>query len=448
MGVGGSGMSATAGVAHKFGYDIDGCDIDISSQYIGKLKTEIKIVEGHSAAHVKDKDILVVSPAIYYKYPPELEIKTGKNTMTWQQFLGQYLQADKEVIAVSGTHGKSTTTAILALVFQKAKYDPNCVVGATLKEWGANYRVGEGKVFITEADEFYNNFLNYSPEAIILNNVELDHPDFFKTNIELYASFKKHILSLKGKSILVANIDSDGVQRSLAKLGALKSRLNIYTYSLKRHGADFRAVITERSPFETRFVVNYKDGHKEEFVTNLAGDHNISNILGVIALSSLYSIKPDDVRQVLRSFNGIGKRMELIGIKRGVFVYDDYAHHPTAVKVTLQALKQKHPLARLYAVIEPHSYSRVKKFLKGFMKSFDDAYTVAIAPIFQARDKEDFGMSIETMARVIPHERIWAADSFEKIAEMLSKELRKKDVVIVMGAGKSSDLAKLILKVL
>ena len=445
MGIGGSGMSGVAGIAHELGYIVDGCDVNTESLYLDPLRSKIKIFQGHSVEHTKDKDILIVSPAIYYKYPPESEIRGFEPTLTWQEFLGKYLHKGYEVVAVSGTHGKSTTTALLAQVFTEAGLDPTVMVGAKVPGFGANYRVGKGTIFVTEADEFYDNFLNYSPETIILNNLEFDHPDYFPEIHNLYSSFVKHILSLRGKKILIVNGDSIGVRKLLRKVDLKRNGISLYMYSTRRKEADFYARIIERSAYGTRFIVSQKGtGQKEPYSIKLYGDHNVSNILGVIAVCSLYSIKQDVVRKILASFEGIGRRLELIGKKNGIFIYDDYAHHPTAIKATLSALRQKHPISRIFAVVEPHSYSRTKSLIKYYVSAFNDAYSVTIAPIFKARDKKDFGMTEGKLAGVIDHARVGAFASFEQIATSLPKELKKKDVVVVLGAGNSSELAMMI----
>ena len=452
MGIGGSGMSAVAGIAQEMGYKVDGCDINLTSPYLAQIKDKIRIKKGHSPAHVNVEDILVVSPAVYYKYPPEAELAKNKNPITWEKFLGTYLHKGKEVIAVSGTHGKSTTTALLSLVFEAAGFDPTVMVGAKVREWEKNYRVGRSNIFITEADEFYENFLNYTPEAIILTNVELDHPEYFKKLGWLTNSFKKHVRSLVGKKILVANGDDLAVRKVVGAMAKQKLGIETYTYTIlpaKGKHEDFRAKILSRSPEGAKFKVFFKStGETEEFSTKLVGDFNVSNVMAVIALSSLYSIKPAVITKVLKNFTGIGRRMELVGEKNGVFVYDDYAHHPTAIRETIKAVKQKHPISRIFAVVEPHSYSRVAKLLKGYTEAFSEAYSVIIAPIFKARDTENYGMSEEKLVGLIKNDRVNTYDSFDKIAEVLPKELKKNDVVLVMGAGKSSDLAKMIIRAL
>lgn len=447
MGIGGSGISAAAGVAYKFGYKVDGCDLNTDSEYLTPLKGKIEIKKGHSDSHVNPEDILVVSPAVYYKYPPEPELSKCKNSMTWEKFSGAYLQKGKEVIAVSGTHGKSTTTALVGLVFAQS-FDATVMVGAKVKEWKANFRVGKGNIFITEADEFYDNYLNYSPEVIILNNIELDHPEYFGDYRILNKSFTRHITSLHGKKILIANGDNALVRKLIRRISPAKFGIKVYYYTIrpnKRKNEDFRAKITERAPSLVKFRVFYKSTAKKvEFSTRLSGDFNIANIMGVISLSSLYSIEPSVVQKILDSFTGVGRRMELVGERNGIYVYDDYAHHPTAIAKTIEAVSQKYPSSRVFAVVEPHSYSRAKKLIKGYAKAFGSAYSVSIAPIFQARDSETYGMTEAKLASVIENNHVSFFDSFEKVASSLIKELKKNDVVLVMGAGKSNQLARMI----
>lgn len=445
MGIGGSGTSAAAGIAHEFGYIVDGCDLNVDSEYLSPLRGKIEIKKGHSDSHIEPGDILVVSPAVYYKYPPEPELSKSRNSMTWEKFSGTYLQKGKEVIAVSGTHGKSTTTALLGLVFAQS-LDPTVVVGAKVKEWGANFRAGKGNVFITEADEFYDNFLNYSPEVIILNNIELDHPEYFGNYRALNKSFIKHITSLHGKKILIANGDNKLVRKLIRRIKPADFGIKVYFYTIRRRKTeDFGAKIISMTPSGTKFVVFYKSsGKKAEFSTRLLGDFNVANIMGVISLASLYGIEPSEVQKVLDTFTGVGRRMELIGEKSGIYVYDDYAHHPTAIAKTIEAVLQRHPISRVFAVVEPHSYSRVKKLIKGYAMAFGAAYSVIIAPIFKARDSETYGMSEEKLASVIENGRVSSFDSFEKVVSSLNKELKKNDVVLVMGAGKSNSLARMI----
>jgi len=199
MGILGSGMSGIAKLVSKMGYEVTGCDLKI---------------DGHNPDHLKDIDLLVVSPAILYQESENPELLLGKKrniVTTWEEFLGNKLAKDKKVIAIAGTHGKSTTTGMVGKLLEDNNFDPLVVIGANVKSWGGNSRYGRGEYFVIEADEFNDNFLHYHPEIIILNNIEFDHPDYFISEKQLYHSFKKFVENLVGKKILIANWDNEGV---------------------------------------------------------------------------------------------------------------------------------------------------------------------------------------------------------------------------------------------
>ncbi len=438
MGIGGSGMSGVAMIAKSQGYEVSGCDLNIGTPYIDKLKESgIKIYKGQSEDHLEKVDIIAVTPAVFFqneKHPEILLAKQEDKLMTWQEFLGKYLQKDKEVICIAGTHGKSTTTAMASILFEKAGLDPNVMIGANVKEWGANYRTGKENIFITEADEFFDNFLNYSSDVVVLNNIEFDHPDYFKDENQIYGSFEKFIMGLKGKKILICNMDDFGVKKLLSKMDKnILSGINLYPYSTKNKKIKLTKDFTE---FEV-------DGKK--FRLKVPGGYNVSNALGVIALGKIYKISMDKIKKALENFEGIGRRMELIGEDKNVKVYDDYAHHPTAIKKTLGALRQKYPEEKIWAIIEPHTFSRTKALLPLYKNVFDDADEVIIAPIFRSRDTEDFGITGNDIAKVSGHKNIHYLDSFDEIITFVKKRIEPNGVVIVMGAGESYKLARSVL---
>lgn len=439
IGIAGSGMSGVAAIAAKKGYLVSGCDLDPDTPYAKELKNlKIKIYTGQSASHLKDIDLLAVTPAVFFQDKADEEIKIGKKKkiiLTWQEFLGKYLQKNSEVICIAGTHGKSTTTAMASLLFAKANLDPNVIIGATIPEWHANYRVGKSKLFITEADEFFDNFLNYSPEVIIMNNIEFDHPDYFKDEKHMFLSFKKFILKLKGKKILIYNKDSQGIKKLFSLLGKKSlSQINLYGYSLK----DKNIILSKD---KTTFKV---DGIT--YTLKVPGSYNVSNALGVITLANLYKVSPKITQKALLNFNSIGRRMELIGEKKGIKVYDDYAHHPTAIKVTLEALRQKYPQNKIWAIIEPHTFSRTKALLPYYKNAFNTADEIIIAPIYQSRDTQNFGISGESIVKVAGHPNIKFINDFEEIAALVGERAVKDDIVMVMGAGVSYKLSRMILE--
>ena len=214
MGIGGSGVSGVAKLAKEFGYEVTGCDLEDSTAYAEG------IYKGHSIDHLKNVDLLVVSPAVYYQNAKNLELVEGEKkgmVMTWQKFLGKILLKDKKLICVAGTHGKSTVTAMAGKLLIDNGFDPVVVVGANVPEWGGNSRFGRGEYAVVEADEFNNNFLNYDPYIEIINNIEFDHPDFFKSKKEVELSFEKFVDKMRQDGTLILNWNDAGIQKTLLK---------------------------------------------------------------------------------------------------------------------------------------------------------------------------------------------------------------------------------------
>ncbi|MCH7730002.1 UDP-N-acetylmuramate--L-alanine ligase [Patescibacteria group bacterium] len=455
VGIGGSGISAVAQIAQKYGYKVTGCDIEGDTAYLAQVKKEIRsIYIGHSKDHLDDVDLVVVSPSIFFQGDASDEIKVARKKkilLTWQEFLGKYLHKGKKVICVAGTHGKSTTAAMVTFVLQSAKRKPSAIIGANVNKWNQNFLLGDGDLFVTEADEFFDNFLNYSPEAIILNNIEFDHPDYFSSYKQLIESFKKFVSRLKGKKILIVNQDSEGIKNLMDSLDKkLVSSIELAGYTLSpspklKLKKSFRGEILVKSKSYTTFFVESKYFElKDKFKINLTGEHNVANSLGVVVLSKFYGIKIGNLKKTLSTFTGVGRRMQLIGEKMGVKVLDDYAHHPTAIRETLSALGQMYPGNRLWAVVEPHSYSRTKSLLKEYKGVFKKADFVIIAPIYKARDKKTFGVTGQSIVKILKHKNSIYLDSFAEIVSFLKTRLKKGDVILVMGAGKSYQLARLI----
>ena len=457
MGIGGSGMSAVALIAHNQGYKVSGCDLVESTPYIDKVKKlKIPVFVGHDPKHLKDVDILAVTPAAFFQSKMHTEVTNAqkkKILMTWQKFLGKHLHKGKKVICIAGTHGKSTTTAMAGLLLENAGLDPSVMIGATVKEWATNFRFGKGEMFVTEADEFFDNYLNYKPEIIVLNNVEYEHVDYFKTKESLYKSFEKFIKNLVGERILIVNQDSNGVNRLIEKLGNkyLKT-IKVFGYTIGQKSSGYihnslQAKVIKTSKTSTIFrAQSDKLGLIGEFKLNVLGLHNVSNALGVILMGKVLGLKINIIKKSLSEYSGIARRIELLGIKRGVSIYDDYAHHPTEVVATIRALRQRYPKNNIWVVFEPHSYSRMKILLNDYINAFDQADRVVITPIFKGRDTETLGITGASFVKTLSHNEASYINSFKKIVEKVKNESKPKDVILVMGAGESYKWAREILR--
>ncbi len=393
VGIGGSGISGVAKLAEKMGYLVTGCDLEASTAY------SKNIFQGHDPMHVKGMDLVIVSPAVLYqdKDNPEVaEAKKRRKLMPWQEFLGKILLKDKKVICIAGTHGKSTTTAMAGKLLIDNGFDPIVVVGANVPEWGGNSRYGKGDYAVIEADEFNNNFLFYKPDIAIINNIEFDHPDFFKNEAEVKESFKKFIQNLKGDKVL----------------------------------------ITE------------KDSLHKKFNLKILGEHNQKNANMVYVLGKELGIRNEEIVKSIEDFKGIGRRLELIADWGVVKVYDDYAHHPTAIAATLEAVRTEYPKAKILVIDEPHGYKRTKALLSNYKGVFDNADKVIIGPVFKARDEVDESITPEIVAKASGHKNVLAANSSDELIVNCKLLINNYDVVVVMGAGKSYLWAREIVETL
>lgn len=237
MGIGGSGLAPIAILAKKMGYDVTGCDISKNTAYAKSLNDNgIEIIEGHDEKHVEEADIVAVTPAIFDYNPDHPELKAAKQKgilMTWQEFSGRYLQKGKDVIAIAGTHGKSTTTSLAGELLEDAGIDPIVEAGTIIKKWGAGYRYGQSNYFVIEADEFNNNYLNYHPLIAIINNIEMDHPEFFKDLNEVIDSFRNYIKNIRDNGYLIVNYDSVNARALAQEMSEYLNEHNItlITYS-------------------------------------------------------------------------------------------------------------------------------------------------------------------------------------------------------------------------
>jgi UDP-N-acetylmuramate--alanine ligase len=270
------------------------------------------------------------------------------------------------------------------------------LVGAKVPEWNSNARYGTGKYFILEADEFNNNFLYYHPDIAIINNIEFDHPDFFKNKSDVEKSFKKFIGNLKGEKVLITEKDSPNK-----------------TFNLK-----------------------------------VMGEHNQKNANMVYVLGKKLGIPEYVIINSLESFRGVERRMELIKDKNGIKIFDDYAHHPTAIKTTLEGVRKVFPKAKILAVVEPHGYKRTQALLAEYRGVFDSVNKVIIGPIFQARDEIDESLTPQKVAQASRHKDAVGLNSFEEITKKYKLLINNYGVIVVMGAGKSylwaREIAKLI----
>ena len=414
-------MSAVAQIAHSQGYRISGCDLNLDSPYFSHLKSQIpdlKSFAGHSATHLKNVDILAVTPAVFYQSTNHPEVKEGKKKkilMKWQDFMGKYLHKDKFLICIAGTHGKSTTTALAGLLLEKANLDPTVEVGATVKDWYNNVRIGQSKYFISEADEYHDNFATYKSDIIILTLVEYDHPEYFGSINNMLAVYQQFINRLRPGGTVIYNADSP-----------LARRLKYPDSSIPYHLSDFPNNIRISQP----------------------GNHSKLNALAILNLAKVLHIDSQISASTLKSFSGLDRRLDLLGEKNGVRVYDDYANHPSSYAATISAVKELHPKARLWVVIEPHTFSRLRAMLEELPDALKQAERVIVSRIFASREKDPGDFTGQDIVNALHHPGAIYIPEFSDIVAFLKSHVSASDLILVMGSGNSHKLSRQLLEAL
>jgi UDP-N-acetylmuramate--alanine ligase len=446
IGIAGSGAAGVALLMHHAGLRVDGCDADTPSPYTPPLEAAgIRIRSGHDPAHLEGVDRVAITPALRAVPDlPELVAahERGLPVATWQAVLGELMAAEDHIgLAVTGTHGKSTTTALLGHLLISAALDPTVEVGAFIGPWGATVRPGQGAPFLVEADEFGDNFLNYHPAGAIVTNAEMDHPDFFADREAVLASMERFVRgmsshpALGGRLLLTAAADR-GAQDLVARLSDWDGRILRYG-----PGGEVQATAVQATAGGARFNL-----FEHPFEMRLAGEHNVLNATAALILARELGAPMDALAEGLRTFVGAGRRMELIADTAGVIVYDDYAHHPTEVRATIGAMRQLVGERRLWTVFEPHMYSRTALLFDEFTGAFTDADEVVIAEIFASRDTDESLRATSAEALADGIERISGVPAIsvgdvDATTTYVAEHLRDGDAVLVMGAGKSYRIA-------
>ena len=439
IGIGGISMSGLAEILLKEGFTVSGSDNKASALTEQLEKNGAKIFIGQRAANItKDIQLVVYTAAIH---PDNAEWKAANDAgipmLTRAQFLGQLMDNYARSIAVSGTHGKTTTTSMISHILLEAKTDPTISVGGMLEAIGGNIRVGGSDVFLTEACEYTNSFLSFFPRIGMILNIEEDHLDFFKDLEDIRNSFHKFAKLLPADGCLIINGAIDRLQEITGDLDCRVITFNKEAVNSDGSAADYYpSDITFDEFGHPSFTLHRHGEVSGSFSLQVPGEHNVCNAIASIALADLLKIDREVTASALHGFTGTDRRFEYKGTIGGVTIVDDYAHHPTEIAATLHAAAN-YPHKTLWCVFQPHTYTRTKAFMKDFAKALSLADKVVLADIYAARETDTLGISSETLQteiRALGHE-CYYFPSFDEIENFLLENCINGDLLITMGAG-------------
>ena len=449
VGISGFGMSAIARILLENGYTITGSDQKLSDLSRALREEGVRVYEGHAADHIGAAEMVLMSSAIPPNNPEiQAAHRLGIPVQERRDFITR-VTGGYETIAVAGTHGKTTTTAMLVHVLGEAGLDPSFIVGGILNNRGTNAGAGTGAHFVIEADEYGNMFLGLNPHIAIVTNVEYDHPDFFQTPGETLDAFRQFVAQLDDSGLLVACADDD-VARAFAQ-ERRERMLPVQTYSVGNHNADWWAVdLTPNRQSGMDFVVHH-GGVIGPVRLSLPGEHNVQNAMAVITVARTLGVPFETIAQALASFAGTGRRSEQMGEAGGVRVINDYAHHPTAIRATLRAWRDQTHDGDLWAVWQPHTYSRTRALADSFKESFAAADHVLVTDIYAAREAKTPGLLARDLAELIRqggHPDARHSGDLPETAQILANEVQPGDVVVLMTAGDAPQIGRALLDVL
>jgi UDP-N-acetylmuramate--alanine ligase len=444
IGIGGISMSGLAEILLTEGFRVSGSDRAPSDLTRTLEERGTRIFYGQREENITpDIDVIVFTSAIRPDNP-ELKAASKLNipTITRAQLLGQLMKNYKTPVAISGTHGKTTTTSMLSQILLESGDDPTLSIGGIFKPIGGNIRVGSSENFVTEACEYTNSFLSLYPKIGVILNIEEDHLDFFKDIEDIRNSFHKFALLLPADGTLIINGDIDRVEEITAGASC-----RVLTYGSSPAFDYSPSRISYDETGYPSFDLMRGDGKKDSFTLRVRGEHNVYNAIAAIAAADTLGITSAVTAKALFSFGGTDRRFEYKGTVNGFTIIDDYAHHPTEIAATLNAAK-KIPHKKTWCVFQPHTYTRTKAFLTDFARVLCLSDEIILTDIYAARETDTLGISSQTLQAEIEKlgHRCYYFSSFEEIEKFILKNCTKDDLLITMGAGDVVNIGEKLLQ--
>lgn len=445
IGIGGVGLSAIAEILISRGYNVSGSDMNESdtTEHLASLGAKIYI--GHRAENVENADLIVYSAAIAPENPEIVRAnEKGIPLAGRAEILGTLMNEFENSIAISGTHGKTTTTSMVSLILEHAKLEPTILVGGQLAEIGGNVKVGHSKYFVTEACEYRDSFLELKPKIEVILNIDSDHLDYFKDIEHIVKSFDKFAKAVPSDGKIIAYDSNPFVSQ------VIKDRSNVITYGYNENCTYYITDVEFDANGMPSFHINYDNNDMGKIKLSIPGEHNILNASAAFACCHQLGVDVKIIAKTLEKFTGTQRRFDVIGITDGgVKLVDDYAHHPTEIKATLSAA-QNIPHGRLWCIFQPHTYTRTLALFDQFAEAFEKADVLILADIYAAREKDIYEISSEKLSDEIkkehPGKEVYYMENFRKIADYVRDHARKGDLVITMGAGDIYKVGEMIME--
>lgn len=445
IGIGGAGMSGIARIMLAKSIEVSGSDKNQSQMTMALKALGAQIYIGHDAKNVEGADLIVVSAAIAKSNPEYAAAISAGIPIAARATALSWLLSESKSVAVAGTHGKTTTTAMLTVALQAAGVDPSFAIGGTINSAGTNAHSGSGDVFVVEADESDGSFLAYKPMGAIITNIELDHVDHFTSENQLFATFADFVSSIKSGGFLIACGDDPGVKKLIEMSHGLDLKIIKYGQGPDN---DYQISRINLNPTGSTAQITINGRKAGELSLVVPGLHNILNALAAFAAGCALSVNEQKLIQGLSTFTGTKRRFELKGEVNGIKVIDDYGHHPTEIEVTLTAAKNLAGTGRVLTIFQPHRYSRTSAFTKEFAESLGLSDFVYLLEIYAASEKPMDGISSLLISKLMPPEKVKFEPSMLQVVADVASAAKAGDLILILGAGDVSSLCAPILDAL
>jgi len=451
IGVGGVHMSGIAQILRYRGHVVSGSDLHLSPLTSRLQELGVTVHSGHTPANIDEADLVVYTSAAHEDNTELAEARRrGIQTIKRAPMIARLMEG-KRVIAVAGSHGKTTTTSLIAWMLDRASLSPTYMLGGESIDLGGNAAPGEGDYFVVEADEFDAAFLSYRPHIAVVTNIEPDHLDIYGSFENLRDAFRRFLSQVDNNGYIVACTDSPDVQAVLPEAigdGTTSSPVRVVSYGLNTPADWGVANISRMGVDRSSFMVEFRQEEWGSMETGLPGVHNISNSLAAVAVGDILGLSPAAIANAISQFHGVRRRFQRVGEAGGVLVMDDYAHHPTEVRATLAAARGRFPGRRLVGLFQPHTYTRTRYLLDGFLTCFGDCDALLIARTYAAREEPSAGMTAEELARKIVDPPARYVGELDEAARLIAEELRAGDVFFTIGAGDVDAVGPMVLELL